>query len=335
VYLSVDDRQNMDVYFDDLKVTHELNDIVAGGDYYPFGSVMTGREITRDDYRFGYQGQFAEKDEETGWNSFEARMYSSEIGRWLTTDPAGQFASPYLGMGNNPANGVDPDGRDWYLNNKGKVENLVGVTGEVDGYDLVMRDDISYLLPGITINSNPVEVAASGNMPTWLMTKFNTGGFEMGFGVTFTMGPQNLNDAGPGGYTASSGAVTLLKIRPTLKGVYGEGFGGSSFGFEIAGNNDKSTMLFGGRKEGIYGLFDIKGYRNYVMNNNTATLDLNKTSVGGGTRFTEILFVHDHINNKSELKIGIQEDWAGSAGLRGLNFGVQVDFNIQGTFNQR
>jgi RHS repeat-associated protein len=104
----------MDVYFDDLTVTHELNDIVAGGDYYPFGSVMTGREITRDDYRFGYQGQFAEKDEETGWNAFEARMYDPIIGRWLSMDPSGQYASPYLGMGNNPLNGIDPDGRDWY-----------------------------------------------------------------------------------------------------------------------------------------------------------------------------------------------------------------------------
>lgn len=48
VYLSVDDRQNMDVYWDDFKVTHKLNDIVAGGDYYPFGLAMSGRQITRD-----------------------------------------------------------------------------------------------------------------------------------------------------------------------------------------------------------------------------------------------------------------------------------------------
>ena len=33
--------------------------------------------------------------------------------RWLSPDPAGQFHSPYLGMGNNPISGVDPDGQ-WY-----------------------------------------------------------------------------------------------------------------------------------------------------------------------------------------------------------------------------
>ena len=38
-------------------------------------------------------------------------MYDSRIGRWTSIDPARQFASPYVGMGNNPVNGVDPDGR--------------------------------------------------------------------------------------------------------------------------------------------------------------------------------------------------------------------------------
>jgi len=78
-------------------------------------------------YRFGYQGQFAEKDPETGLNSFEARMYDARIGRWQTIDPARQYWSPYLGMGNKPMNSVDPDGRDvwenctrlcWFLTNK-------------------------------------------------------------------------------------------------------------------------------------------------------------------------------------------------------------------------
>ncbi|HRX30286.1 MAG TPA: hypothetical protein P5349_00200 [Tenuifilaceae bacterium] len=34
-------------------------------------------------YRFGYQGQFAEKDEETRLDHFEARDYDSRLGRWL------------------------------------------------------------------------------------------------------------------------------------------------------------------------------------------------------------------------------------------------------------
>jgi RHS repeat-associated protein len=76
-------------------------------DYYPYGTTISGNP---SDYRHGYQGQNAEKDGETDWNAFELRMYDSRIGRWLSEDPKKQFFSPYVGMGNNPANGTDPDG---------------------------------------------------------------------------------------------------------------------------------------------------------------------------------------------------------------------------------
>ncbi len=80
-------------------------------DYYPFGGVLSNWESNSNDkYRFGYQGEYAEKDEETGFNHFEAREYDSRIGRWLSADPARQFASPYNGMGNNPVSRIDPDG---------------------------------------------------------------------------------------------------------------------------------------------------------------------------------------------------------------------------------
>ena len=94
----------------DLKVTHQRNNVVAGADFYPFGLAMENREITRENYRYGYQGQYAEKDKETGWNAFELRMYDGRVGRWTSVDPKGQFNSPYVGMGNNPVSGTDPDG---------------------------------------------------------------------------------------------------------------------------------------------------------------------------------------------------------------------------------
>jgi hypothetical protein len=37
-------------------------------------------------------------------------MYDSKIGRWTSIDPKKQYASPYVGMGNRWADGVDPDG---------------------------------------------------------------------------------------------------------------------------------------------------------------------------------------------------------------------------------
>lgn len=61
-------------------------------------------------YRYAYQGQFAEKDEETGWNHFELREYDAVIGRWTSVDPYGQYWSPYVNVGNDPVNNVDPSG---------------------------------------------------------------------------------------------------------------------------------------------------------------------------------------------------------------------------------
>ncbi|MEM7552431.1 MAG: RHS repeat-associated core domain-containing protein [Bacteroidota bacterium] len=120
LYVSNESDQDMDIYFDDFQVEHQFNDVVIASDYYPFGLVMDGRKIQRGNYRFGYQGEFSEKDEETDWNSFEARMYDPTIGRWTVPDPARQFLSPYNGMGNNPINGIDPDGRFlWFKSKKG------------------------------------------------------------------------------------------------------------------------------------------------------------------------------------------------------------------------
>jgi len=54
--------------------------------------------------------QYHTKTPETGKEAFELRLWDGRIGRWLTTDPAGQYHSPYLGMNNNPISVVDPDG---------------------------------------------------------------------------------------------------------------------------------------------------------------------------------------------------------------------------------
>ena len=70
------------------------------------------RTFQSETYRFGFQGQ--ELDSETGWNSFQLRMNDPETARWLSIDPYNQFASPYVSMGNNPINGIDPDGG-WFF----------------------------------------------------------------------------------------------------------------------------------------------------------------------------------------------------------------------------
>lgn len=108
-------------------------------DYYPFGMQMPDRSYQDAfGYRYAYQGQ--EKDPETGKEAFQLRLWDSRIGRWLTTDPYGQFHSPYLGMGNNPIRLIDPDG---------------GFTGPGDPglfFKMLFNKLFSWILPGTKQN---------------------------------------------------------------------------------------------------------------------------------------------------------------------------------------
>jgi len=83
------------------------DEVTYFADYYPFGEVMN---FGGNRGRYGYQGDFAEKDEETGWNHFELREYDPIVGRSLSVDPARQFHSPYIWVGNNPILATDPTG---------------------------------------------------------------------------------------------------------------------------------------------------------------------------------------------------------------------------------
>ena len=74
-------------------------DMLEYSDYYALGGMARSGGTMQ--YRHGYQGQYAERDKETEWNSFELRQYDAVTGRWLSPDPYGQYESPYVGMGND------------------------------------------------------------------------------------------------------------------------------------------------------------------------------------------------------------------------------------------
>jgi RHS repeat-associated protein len=74
------------------------------------------------------------KEEE--WNSFELRQYDSEIGRWLSTDPYGQHASPYMAMSNDPVSNIDPDGGkdgNWFQRAWNNIGTFTGLWGNSCG----------------------------------------------------------------------------------------------------------------------------------------------------------------------------------------------------------
>jgi RHS repeat-associated protein len=128
VYISFDDEATSDVYFDDLKITHNESPVTQVNSYYPFGMLAYGW-IREGEVENQYKYQGKEYDTLTQWHDFHARQYDASLGRWFAVDPAGQFASPYVGMGNYPLNGVDPDGK-WF----GVDDLIVAGVGFVYGY---------------------------------------------------------------------------------------------------------------------------------------------------------------------------------------------------------
>jgi RHS repeat-associated protein len=105
------------ISFDNFLVQYQRGNLRQFNDYYPYGLSISGFNRDIDDYLYKYTGkelQTSELDPNTGTGiemfDFHARFYDPQLGRWFTPDPAMQFSNPYLGISNNPANYIDPDG---------------------------------------------------------------------------------------------------------------------------------------------------------------------------------------------------------------------------------
>ena len=83
--------------------------------YMPYGELWKNQQRTPYNERFKFTGK--ERDEETGYDFFGARNYTSAASIWLSVDPlADKYPgiSPYAYCAWNPMRYVDPDGRDIY-----------------------------------------------------------------------------------------------------------------------------------------------------------------------------------------------------------------------------
>jgi hypothetical protein len=99
-------------------IFEKLNDTVyvaQRADYYAFGGLMEGLSSSLDSISWNFLFQGKEYVDAFGYNSYDflTRQYDQNLGRMWQVDGANQFASGYVGMGNMPTVGIDPDGQFW------------------------------------------------------------------------------------------------------------------------------------------------------------------------------------------------------------------------------
>jgi RHS repeat-associated protein len=124
VYLSNENDKLVDVYFDDLKITHSPGPVVQSDEYYPFGLTFNSyqRENSNEN-RFLYNQGTGEKTFKTeriydlGLNVDQTkyRTYDYLTGRWWQVDPKADeenlvTQTPYNYSYNNPIFYNDPEG---------------------------------------------------------------------------------------------------------------------------------------------------------------------------------------------------------------------------------
>lgn len=115
LYVYESNESPVDVWFDDLAVSHRSGPLLQENTLYPYGlniAAQSSRALMKAANEYVYQGKELDEENSLNYNYFDYRYYDPQLGRFISIDPGRQFtANGYSGMGNNPAMFVDPDGR--------------------------------------------------------------------------------------------------------------------------------------------------------------------------------------------------------------------------------
>jgi hypothetical protein len=108
-----------------------MADVRSVSDYYPFGSLLPGRVLSSNCYRYSYNGMENASEVAMDIKTTPFRELDTRIGgRWWSRDPiVSSWESPYVGFADNPVFFIDP----WGLNPGGPVNptDAQGIAGSI------------------------------------------------------------------------------------------------------------------------------------------------------------------------------------------------------------
>lgn len=101
-------------------VTDASGNVTQHIEYVPYGEVFI--EEKNATWTTPYKFNAKELDEETGLYYYGARYYDPKTSVWISVDPLAEKypnMSSYVYCADNPVKYIDPDGKDWFVNDQG------------------------------------------------------------------------------------------------------------------------------------------------------------------------------------------------------------------------
>lgn len=158
------------VSFDNLDIKHVPGNVLEENHYYPYGLLIEQLSSKNPNFVSQSNQKYQSKPlrDELSMNmlDFGARQYDAVLGRWIVQDPMRQYSNPYVAMGNNPSNMVDPSGMSAYTPTGHAGVYSFGYTA-----DATMGGGGGY---GDNTDVNGSQIQPSGDTRVWYDPNSNT-----------------------------------------------------------------------------------------------------------------------------------------------------------------